>query len=507
MHGDPAALWQDALRTLAQHVSRTNYDTWLDGTEGLRIEQGQLVVGTRSEFVTEWLQKRLRPLILRTLADLGDEPLEVRFEPLPTAEAEPEPLRSTSDASAVSLARPRLRDRYTFEHFVVGPGNRLAHAAAEGVVGAPGKLYNPLFLYGANGLGKTHLLHAVGHRVLQAGLRVACISAEQFTTELITAIQRRRQEEFRNAYRFADALLIDDIQFIAGREQTQSEFFHTFNDLYEAGHQIIITSDKSPALIPRLEERLRTRFEWGLIADIQAPDLETRMAILRAKAAEQHATLGDDVLQVIAGRFHQQRARTRGFAHPRAGVRASHRRADDARAGAVGARLAGADGATPTAIAGVDPDRRLPLFQPGAFRSALEEPGEAGRLPGASSPCTSCANWATGRWSRLGRCWVAATTPRSTTAGERWSARSRSTRRPSVTSPACARWSISRARSPDGRPPAATPSRPWSAAVTPRSHSAVRPAATRRSAPHARPLIAPRYSHPTPGRSTSCARG
>ena len=303
MHGDPAALWQDALRTLAQHVSRTNYATWLDGTEGLRIEQGQLVVGTRSEFVTEWLQKRLRPLILRTLADLGDEPLEVRFEPLPTAEAEPEPLRSTSDASAVSLARPRLRDRYTFEHFVVGPGNRLAHAAAEGVVGAPGKLYNPLFLYGANGLGKTHLLHAVGHRVLQAGLRVACISAEQFTTELITAIQRRRQEEFRNAYRFADALLIDDIQFIAGREQTQSEFFHTFNDLYEAGHQIIITSDKSPALIPRLEERLRTRFEWGLIADIQAPDLETRMAILRAKAAEQHATLGDDVLQVIAGRF------------------------------------------------------------------------------------------------------------------------------------------------------------------------------------------------------------
>ena len=304
MHGDPAALWQSALRNLSQHVSRTNYDTWLDGTEGLRIEQGQLVVGTRSEFVTEWLQKRLRPLILRTLADLEDEPLEVRFEPLPTAETEPEPLRTAAeDAAAPPLARPRLRDRYTFEHFIVGPGNRLAHAAAEGIVGAPGKLYNPFFVYGANGLGKTHLLHAIGHRILQAGKRVACISAEQFTSELITAIQRRSQEEFRAAYRFADALLIDDIQFIAGREQTQSEFFHTFNDLYEAGHQIVITSDKSPALIPRLEERLRTRFEWGLIADIQAPDMETRMAILRAKAAEQHASMGDDALQVIATRF------------------------------------------------------------------------------------------------------------------------------------------------------------------------------------------------------------
>ncbi len=306
MDNDPAALWQQALRGLAQQVSRTNYDTWLDGTEGLRLESNVLVVGTRSEFVTEWLQKRLRPLIIRTLVDLAGEPLEIRFEPLPTPDDEPQALRSNTDDGAPSVpssARPRLRDRYTFDTFIVGPSNRLAHAAAEGCVSAPGRLYNPVFIYGGNGLGKTHLLHAIGHRILKAGLRVVCISAEQFTGELITAIQQRRQEEFRNRYRLPDALLIDDIQFIAGKEQTQSEFFHTFNDLYEAGRQIVITSDKSPSLITELEERLRTRFEWGLIADIQSPEMETRVAILRAKASEQRATVPDSVLHMIASRF------------------------------------------------------------------------------------------------------------------------------------------------------------------------------------------------------------
>jgi chromosomal replication initiator protein len=300
---DPATLWQETLRHLSQHVSRANYETWLAGTEGLRLDDDVLIVGTRSEFVTEWLQKRLRPLIIRTLTDLGGQSLDVRFEPLRAAEDDAPALQTAEEDTAPSVPRPRLRDRYTFEHFIVGPGNRLAHAAAEGCASAPGRLYNPLFIYGGVGLGKTHLLHAIGHRILKAGQRVACISSEQFTSQLITAIQQRKQEQFRGRYRYADALLIDDIQFIAGREQTQTEFFHTFNELYEAGRQIIITSDKSPALIPQLEERLRSRFEWGLIVDIQAPDMETRVAILRSKASEQRVTVPDDVLYVIAGRF------------------------------------------------------------------------------------------------------------------------------------------------------------------------------------------------------------
>ena len=304
MHSDPADLWQHALRTLAQHVSRQNYETWLEGTEGVRLADGTLTVGTRSEFVTEWLQKRLRPLIVRTLTELHGDNLDVRFEPLRSAGIQTEVLQGIGDdPQAPALGRPRLRERYPFDHFIVGPGNRLAFAAAEGVAGAPGGLYNPLFLYGGVGLGKTHLLQAIGHRTVDVGLRVIYLSAEQFTNQLITAIQQRKQEEFRARYRSADVLLIDDIQFIAGKEQTQQEFFHTFNDLYEAGHQIAITSDKSPALIPQLEERLRTRFEWGMIADIQPPDMETRIAILRAKALEQRVRVADDVLAVIAGRY------------------------------------------------------------------------------------------------------------------------------------------------------------------------------------------------------------
>ncbi len=304
MDRDPLTFWQEALRTLSQHVSRANYDTWLEGTEGLRVEDSLLVIGTRSEFVTEWLQKRLRPLIVRTLTDLAGEPFDIGFEPLRATDEESPALRSAApDPAEPVSARPRLRDRYTFENFIIGPGNRLAYASAEGCAGSPGRLYNPLFIYGSAGLGKTHLLHAIGHRMLRANLRVVYLSAEQFTNELITAIQGRKQEEFRARYRAADVLLIDDIQFLATREQTQQEFFFTFNELYETEHQIVISSDKSPALIPHLEERLRTRFESGLIADIQAPDMETRVAILRSKAAEQRFSVPDDVLQVIASRF------------------------------------------------------------------------------------------------------------------------------------------------------------------------------------------------------------
>ncbi len=305
MYDDPSALWQAALKVLASQVSRANYDTWLEGTAGVRLEDDTLVVGTRSEFVTEWLHKRLRPSILRTLAELQGHEVAVRFEPLRGADDVVAALHSTSGdtASRPSVPRPRLRERYTFANYIVGPGNRLAFAAAEGVARDPGRLYNPLFVYGAAGLGKTHLLHAIGHEFIERGMQVVYLSAEAFTNQLITAIQQRKMDDFRARYRSADALLVDDIQFIAGKEQTQEEFFYTFNELYEAGRQIVISSDKSPAHISELEERLRTRFEWGMIADLQAPDMETRVAILRHKAQEQNVRVRDDVLHAIAARF------------------------------------------------------------------------------------------------------------------------------------------------------------------------------------------------------------
>ncbi|WP_069804865.1 chromosomal replication initiator protein DnaA [Thermogemmatispora onikobensis] len=196
----------------------------------------------------------------------------------------------------------RLNPRYTFDAFIVGNSNRLAHAASYAVAEAPGEAYNPLFLYGGVGLGKTHLLHAIGHKGAQAGLTVLYVSSEQFTNEIINAIRYRTTEEFRAKYRSVDILLVDDIQFIAGKESTEEEFFHTFNSLYEMSKQIVICSDRPPKAIVSLEERLRSRFEWGLIADIQPPDLETRMAILRVKADMLHYPVPDEVIAYIASR-------------------------------------------------------------------------------------------------------------------------------------------------------------------------------------------------------------
>ena len=209
---------------------------------------------------------------------------------------------SQSEDYAPRISPPRLNSRYTFSTFIVGSGNQLAHAASQAVAEAPGQAYNPLFLYGGVGLGKTHLLHAIGHTAIASGLTVLYVSSETFTNEIINAIRYRTTEEFRAKYRSVDVLLVDDIQFIAGKDSTEEEFFHTFNTLHESSKQIVICSDRPPKAIVSLAERLRSRFEWGLIADIQPPNLETRVAILRAKASMMGRRVPDDVVTFLASR-------------------------------------------------------------------------------------------------------------------------------------------------------------------------------------------------------------
>ncbi len=234
-----------------------------------------------------------------------DEPGESGVEPdAPASDARPRsmpPVAAPAGASA-PLAPPRLNQRYTFSTFIVGSGNQLAHAASLAVADAPGHAYNPLFLYGGVGLGKTHLLHAIGHTTLERGLTVLYVSSETFTNEIVDAIRYRTTEEFRAKYRSVDVLLVDDIQFIAGKDSTEEEFFHTFNSLYETNRQIVICSDRPPKAIVSLEERLRSRFEWGMIADIQPPDFETRVAILRAKADLLPQKIPDEIILYLASR-------------------------------------------------------------------------------------------------------------------------------------------------------------------------------------------------------------
>ena len=299
-------IWEAVLGELQLQITRTNYDTWLKDTVGLSHHADLFVVGVPSPFAIEWLDKRLHSLIKKTLIGITGSNLNVRFQ----IQEQSTLLRSKRGAkSSVSssllnsnrkISSNTFNPKYTFNSFIVGNCNRLAHAAALGVAEKPGSVYNPLFIYGGVGLGKTHLLHAIGHFVHQTKLRVIYVSTEQFTNEFIKAIRERKTEEFRQKYRGVDVLLIDDIHFIIGKEQTQEGFFHTFNDLHNANRQLVITSDRPPKSMPLLEDRLRSRFGWGLITDIQHPDLETRLAILQAKAEENGVSVPQEVLDLIA---------------------------------------------------------------------------------------------------------------------------------------------------------------------------------------------------------------
>jgi chromosomal replication initiator protein len=288
--GSASEIWQSALEQLQHQVSPLNYDTWLKDTVGLSYQEDQLVVGVSSAFALECLERNLRPLIQKTLAKRMGHPLEVQFRVYQEVEA----------SAPYPWYRPQFNPKYTFSSFVVGSSNRLAHAAALGVAERPGTSYNPLFIYGGVGLGKTHLLHAIGHLVLQMPINVIYVTAEQFTNEFIAGLRERRIEDFDNKYRSVDMLLIDDVQFFAGKQETQEKLFHTFNDLHNANRQIVLSSDRAPRALSLLEDRLRSRFEWGLIADIQPPDLETRVAILQAKAEEQQTEIPQEVLYFIA---------------------------------------------------------------------------------------------------------------------------------------------------------------------------------------------------------------
>lgn len=303
-------IWGAALGELQLQINRTNYDTWLRDTVGLSYSGDQFVVGVASPFAVEYLEQRLSSLINKTLIGVTGKDVELTFQ-VQQQDAPAKPTAHSKLQNQPSLLNHRqngsngFNPKYTFDKFIVGNCNRLPEAAARAVADKPGHTYNPLFIYGGVGLGKTHLLHAVAHTVAKSNLNTLYVSTEQFTNEFIKAIREGKNEEFRQKYRNVDVLLLDDIQFIGGKEQTQEEFFHIFNDLHNGSRQIVLTSDRPPKSINLLEDRLRSRFEWGLITDVQPPQEETRLAILQAKAKEDNISIPKDVLEFIAHRIYK----------------------------------------------------------------------------------------------------------------------------------------------------------------------------------------------------------
>ena len=300
-------LWARMLDALTRKLPAAIIDNWIRPCRPLALESDHLQIGAPNAFSRDWLlQHHFQTLQHAAQEILGGNPRLTIVVDEAAASAAPvdAPAAPAPSTRSAAGSTEGLNPRYTFDTFVVGSSNQFAQAACQAVAELPSKAYNPLFIYGGVGLGKTHLLHAVGHQSakLFPGMTVVYLSSERFTNELINAIRYDRTGEFRARYRNIDLLLIDDIQFISGKERTQEEFFHTFNDLYESRKQIIVSSDSSPKEIPEIEERLRSRFEWGLIADIQPPDFETRVAILKKKAALERVRLADDVAYLIASR-------------------------------------------------------------------------------------------------------------------------------------------------------------------------------------------------------------
>ncbi len=313
----PSQLWTATLGRLQLEVPRANFETLLKGTQALRFDDDCLVIGTESAFAATWLEERLAATISRAVERIAGQPVKVRFEVIADADSpaidaprdnqQERPVRSPNGSGRSSGERDSqfgslpLNSRYTFDEFVVGPSNELAHAAATRVATEPGRVYNPLYLYAGVGLGKTHLLQAIGNKLTARGMHIIYVSSERFTNDYIRSIQEGTTEQFRAFYRGADALLMDDIQFIAGKAQTQEGFFHTFNELHMGSKQVVVTGDE-PARQSLLEERIQSRLEGGLVVDIQPPDYETRTAILREKSKNLQTQLPEDVLDIIASR-------------------------------------------------------------------------------------------------------------------------------------------------------------------------------------------------------------
>jgi chromosomal replication initiator protein len=304
-------LWQAILGNLEVSLSKANFNTWFKNTSIIEKGGDFIIVAVPSSFYRDWIANKFHQEMLKSLKSIAPEIREIKYQVGGNKENSSQALsqnilakkeNSVKASTAQSGPASGLNPKYIFETFIIGKNNELAHAAATAVAKAPGGQYNPLFIYGGVGLGKTHLMQAVGHKILESGGKgkVLYITSEKFTNDYIEALRGKRIEDFKKTYRDVDALLIDDIQFLAGKEGTQEEFFHTFNELRDKGRQIIVTSDRPPKEIPAIEQRLVSRFEWGMVADIQAPDLETRMAILRTKMEKRGAQISEDILFYIA---------------------------------------------------------------------------------------------------------------------------------------------------------------------------------------------------------------
>ncbi|UCC16437.1 MAG: chromosomal replication initiator protein DnaA [Dehalococcoidales bacterium] len=299
--GSAQQVWEAALGELQVHVNKPNFRTWLSKTHGIGYDKDRFIIGVPNTFVSEYLERNQRSLIEKVLRGITKDEVQVNFR-VDGNHGVPHPA-SKSRSKVVAAQQgslPLFNPRYTFDTFITGTSNQLAFTAALTVAQSPGTSYNPLFIYGGSGLGKTHLLHAIGHKALENNLKVLYVRAEEYTNQLMRALKEKKTEEFRHRYRSVDILLLDDVQFFSGKSQTEENFFHTFDELYTTDHQIAITCDQPPRLLPSLQKRLRSRFEGGLVTDIREPDFDTRLAVLRAKASQKDLDLSNEVLEMIA---------------------------------------------------------------------------------------------------------------------------------------------------------------------------------------------------------------